>query len=244
MAAKGKRGRAPAATFEFQVADRLLELEHELLSRTYRPGAYVNFSLYEPKRRLISAAPFRDRVVHHALCNLIEPVFDARFIPHSYANRLGKGTHRAVDQLQRWARRYRYVLRLDIVQHFPSLDHAVLRAEIARVVKDERTLWLVDQILASGAGVLKDEYTMVYFPGDDASAADRPRGLPIGNLTSQFWSNVYMNALDWFVVGELKCARLSALRGRLRSVQRQQARALPLEVGDSPTVGLDASDPP
>lgn len=204
-AAKGKRGHLPAAAFEHQVADRLIELRTELLAGTYRPGAYVNFTIHEPKRRKISAAPFRDRVVHHALCNLIEPIFERTFIPDSYANRVGKGTHRAIDQLQAFARQYRYVLRADVVKHFPSLDHAVLRAEIARVILDEQVLWLVDRILESGAGVLADEYQMVYFPGDDLFAANRPRGLPIGNLTSQFWSNVYMNSFDWFVTRELRC---------------------------------------
>jgi RNA-directed DNA polymerase len=144
-------------------------------------------------------------VVHHALCNIIEPVFERRFIPHSYANRKYKGTHRAIDTLQTFARRYAYVLRMDIVKHFPSLDHAILREEIGKIIQDPDVLWLVDQILNGGAGVLADEYTMVYFPGDDLFAVHRPRGLPIGNLTSQFWSNVYMNPLDWFIVGERQC---------------------------------------
>lgn len=205
QAAKGKRGHRPAATFEQHVADKLVQLQRELHDQTYRPGAYHHFYIHEPKRRKISAAPFRDRVVHHALCNLIEPVFDTRFLPHSYANRVGKGTHAAVDTLQAWARQYRYVLRLDIVRHFPALDHAVLYDEIARVVTDDGLRWLVQQILASGAEVLKNEYTMVYFPGDDLFAALRPRGLPIGNLTSQFWSNVYLNPFDWFVQRELGC---------------------------------------
>lgn len=204
-AAKGKRGRIPAAGFEHQVADKLVRLQAELREKSYRPGAYHHFFIHEPKRRKISAAPFRDRVVHHALCNLIEPVFDARFIPHSCANRVGRGTHAAIDHLQACARQHRHVLRMDIVKHFPSLDHAVLRAEIARVVRDDGLLWLVDQILDSGRDVLKDEYQMVWFPGDDLFALNRPRGLPIGNLTSQFWSNVYMNPLDWFVQRELGC---------------------------------------
>ena len=204
-AARGKRGKRSAAIFEFQLADRLIELRCELVAMTYQPGAYVHFTIHEPKRRKISAAPFRDRVVHHALCNVIEPHFEARFHPHSYANRRGKGTHAAIDQLQHFARRHRYVLRMDIVQHFPSLDHAVLRQVIGRVVKDADTLWLVDAILASGAGVLAAEYDMVDFPGDDLFAPLRPRGLPIGNLTSQFWSNVYMDRLDWFVTHRLGC---------------------------------------
>jgi len=204
-AARGKRRRPPAAAFEQYVADQLVMLKGELLGRAYRPGPYRHFVIHEPKRRLISAAPFRDRVAHHALCNLIEPIFDARFIADSYANRIGKGTHRAIDRLQGFARRYRYVLRCDIAQHFPSLDHTVLRHEIARVIRDEDVLWLVDVILAGGAGALAGEYTPVLFPGDDLFALNRPRGLPIGNLTSQFWSNVYMNPLDWFVARELRC---------------------------------------
>jgi len=205
-AAKGKRRRVPAAQFEYQVADKLIMLQRELLDKTYTPGAYTHFLIHEPKRRKISAAPFRDRVVHHALCNVIEPLFERHFIQHSYANRIGKGTHRAIDQLQGWSRRYRYVLRMDIVRHFPSIDHAILIDIIAQTVRDESALWLIERIVASGAGVLADEYEMVWFADDDLFAPLRPRGLPIGNLTSQFWSNVYMNPFDWFVQRELGCA--------------------------------------
>jgi Reverse transcriptase (RNA-dependent DNA polymerase) len=204
-AARGKRRRGSAAAFEHRVADRLIALQDELRTKSYRPGAYRHFFIHEPKRRKISAAPFRDRVVHHALCNLIEPICDARFIEHSYANRTGKGTHRALDRLQQLARRYRYVLRADVVQHFASLDHAILSAKLARVIGDDEVQRLVDLILASGAGVLAEEYRMRYFPDDDLLAACRPRGLPIGNLTSQFWSNVYLNDFDWFVQRELGC---------------------------------------
>ena len=114
--------------------------------------------------------------------------------------------------MQHFARQYRYVLRMDIVKHFPSLDHAVLFGEIARVVHDADMLWLVEQILASGRGVLADEYEMVYFPGDDLFAASRPRGLPIGNLTSQFWSNVYHEPVRLVREARVGLHRLSALR--------------------------------
>lgn len=204
-AARGKRGGQAAAQFEFHLADRLLHLQAELINGTYEPGPYQHFTIHEPKRRKISAAPFRDRVVHHALCNVIEPLFEARFHPHSYANRMGKGTHRAVDQLQAYARQYRYVLRLDIVRHFPSLDHLVLKKELFRVIQDEQVRWLVAGILTSGEGVLADEYEMACFPGDSLLAVLRPRGLPIGNLTSQFWSNCYLNPLDWFISRQLGC---------------------------------------
>ncbi len=204
-AARGKRGKRGAATFEHQVADRLLALQTELSDGTWRPGGYVHFEIREPKRRRISAAPFADRVVHHALCNRIEPLFERRFIPDSYANRPGRGTHRAVERLQSFAKQYRYVLRLDIVKHFPSIDHAVLLDILAGVLEDPRVLDLAARIIASGEGVLDQEYRMVWFPGDDLLAACRPRGLPIGNLTSQFWSNCYLHPLDLFVKRELGC---------------------------------------
>ena len=204
-AARGKRGHGPAAAFEHRLADNLLELQSELRERRYRPGTYTHFFIHEPKRRKISAAPFRDRVLHHALVNVVEPAFERRFIADSYANRIGKGTHGAVDRLQHFARRYPYVLRLDIVRHFPSIDHAILRRTLANVVHDPEILWLIDRVLASGVGVLGDQYSMTWFPGDDLWAVDRPRGLPIGNLTSQFWSNCYLDPLDQFVKRELRC---------------------------------------
>lgn len=204
-AAKGKRGRAAAASFEYRLEDNLFELQRELQERAYQPGAYASFIIHEPKRRLISAAPFRDRVVHHALCNVIEPLFERKFIADSYANRIGKGTHRALNRCQELARRYRYALQCDVQQFFPSIDHAILRGILARTIRDDDVMWLVDAILAGGAGVLSDEYEMVWFEGDDLLAALRPRGLPIGNLTSQFWANCYLNPLDQFVKRRLGC---------------------------------------
>jgi RNA-directed DNA polymerase len=205
-AARRKRGQHNVARFEMNLPENLLQLEEEMVSRTYRPGPYYNFRITYPKPRLISAAPFRDRVVHHALVRQIEPIFERRFIHDSYACRVGKGTHRALDRCTYFARRYRYVLRCDIVHFFPSIDHAILRAILARPVADGDALWLIDQILDSGAGILSDEYEMQWFPGDDLLAAERPRGLPIGNLTSQFWANCYLDLLDQFVKRELKCS--------------------------------------
>jgi len=204
-ARKGKRTRKPVAAFEFDRERNLTELQAELRQKTYRPGPYDSFIIHEPKRRLISAAPFRDRVVHHALCNVIEPIFERRFIFDSYANRVGKGTHRALDRCTHFARRYRYVLPCDVRQFFPSIDLAILRGILARCLADPDVMWLVDRILESGVGVLSEEYEMAWFRGDDLLAAARPRGLPIGNLTSQFWANCYLNALDQFIKRELKC---------------------------------------
>lgn len=206
QAARGKRRRASAAGFDFQIADRLLALQEALVNGTWRPGAYGHFVIHEPKRRRISAAPFADRVVQHALCQVTEPVLQALLSPHCFANRVGLGTHRALDRLQHLAQRYRYALRCDVVQHFASIDHAVLRAKLARQIGDPQVLGLVDLILASGADALQAQYSPVYFAGDDLFAVNRPRGIPIGNLTSQCWSNLFLNDFDWFVQRELGCA--------------------------------------
>ena len=213
-ARKGKRGRAQPAQFERVQEEELIALQDELQTFKYTPGKYHNFFVHDPKKRLISAAPFRDRVVHHALYRVIEPIWEARFINDTYANRVGKGTHRALDRTQSYARKYKYVLQCDVRQFFPSIDHAILRAEFSRLIRDENVLWLCSEILKSGEGVLTEEYEMTWFPSDDPStgsgqglfAVDRPRGLPIGNLTSQFWANVYLNSFDHFVKRDLKCA--------------------------------------
>jgi retron-type reverse transcriptase len=193
------------AEFEHNLADSLLTLQAELQEQSYQPGPYRHFVVIERKVRKISAAPYRDRVVHHALMNVIQPIFEARFIHDSYACRKGKGTHRALDRAQAFARRYPYVLQCDIHEFFPSIDHALLRRLLTRHLACRRTMWLVDQILESGVGVLVDRYTPVYFPGDDLFSANRPRGLPVGNLPSQHWANLYLHPLDLFVKQTLRC---------------------------------------
>jgi RNA-directed DNA polymerase len=106
--------------------DHVLALQRALAAGTWRPGAYVQFAIHESKRRWISAAPFADRVVHHALMQVMQPRFERNFSPHSFANRLKLGTHRAVNRLQGLAQQHRCVLRLDVQRHSPSIDHAVL----------------------------------------------------------------------------------------------------------------------
>ncbi|MCB0226520.1 MAG: hypothetical protein KDI02_22700 [Anaerolineae bacterium] len=118
QAAKGKRSQPTVAAFEYDLEAHLLSLEYELRDKTYQPGDYHNFTIDVPKRRLISAAPFRDRVVHHALMNVIEPLFERQFIHDSYANRLGKGTHKAVDRCTYYLRRHKYVMHCDVKQFF------------------------------------------------------------------------------------------------------------------------------
>lgn len=203
-ARKGKRGKASVAGFEYNQEEELIQLQTELVSKTWQPGDYTNFYIHEPKKRLISAAPFRDRVVHHALCNLLEPDWERRFTFDTYANRKNKGTHRAILRASQFARKYKYVLQCDVEQFFPSIDHAILREKIAAHVDDASVLEIVDLILRSGVRAQTESYQMKWFAGDDLFSASRPRGLPIGNLTSQFWGNVYLSAFDHFVKRELR----------------------------------------
>lgn len=199
----GKRRCHDAARFELERERELLRLQDELRNGTYGPGEYRTFYVREPKRRLISAAPYRDRVVHHALVNVTGPLFETNFISDSYANRIGKGTHRAVDRYQEFARRFKYVLQCDIVKFFPSIDHEILKELLRSRVRDPRVLWLCDLIID---GSNPQEPTLDYFPGDDLfEPHGRRRGLPIGNMTSQFWANVYLHGLDNFVKRGLRC---------------------------------------
>lgn len=203
-ARRGKRRRLDVAAFERHLELQLLSLERELWDGSYRPGRYRSFYIREPKRRKISAAPFRDRVVHHALVQVIAPIWEARFSPASYACRVGKGTHRAANHAQALLKRHRYVLKADVAQFFPSIDHAILERLLARHIACRPTLDLCRKLMASGDGVLASEYTLALFPGDDLFAALRPRGLPIGNLTSQFWANVYLHPIDTLLQRELR----------------------------------------
>lgn len=204
-ARRGKRSRPAVAAYDFDAETRLLRLQERLEAGEYAPGTYRTFVIREWKRRVVSAAPFEDRIVHHALCRVIEPIYEARFIHDTYACRVGKGTLAALDRAQHFARGRRFVLQIDIREFFPSIDHAVLEATLSRHIADTRVLDLCRSIIAGGRDVLAEEYTPHYFPGDDLFALLRPRGLPIGNLTSQFWANVYLHPLDLFIKQELHC---------------------------------------
>ena len=123
-AARGKRSHPSVAVFEYNLEAELIALQTELRDGTYTPRGYRSFTVHDPKRRKISAAPFRDRVAHHALMNVIGPLLERQFIHDSYANQIGKGTHAALDRCTHFLRRYRYVLPCDVKQFFPSIDHA------------------------------------------------------------------------------------------------------------------------
>jgi len=185
-ARRGKRYKPEVLQFSANLERELIGLYWELAGHSYRTGEYRRFTVYEPKRREVAALPFRDRIVHHALCNVIEPIFERGFIHDSYACRVGKGTHAAADRLTEFLRQAHrrwggcYVLKADVASYFPSVDHGVLMDIIRRKIACPETLGLVEEILDSWNG-------------------DVVHGIPIGNLTSQLFANVYLNELDQFV---------------------------------------------
>lgn len=156
LAQRGKRLKPNTARFNFQLESELWRLQEELRENTYEPGAYRHFTIYEPKKRLISAAPYRDRVVHHALHNVLEPIFEPTFVHDSYATRKGKGTHAAIERFQDFARIKPYVLKCDIQKYFPSIDHDVLMRLIRRRIACSKTLRLIEKILKSHYSWLMD----------------------------------------------------------------------------------------
>jgi retron-type reverse transcriptase len=172
----------------------LFQLQQELRSFVYSPGPYRQFTIREPKPRLVSAAPFRDRVVHHALIAVIAPPLERHFVRTSYANRHGYGSHRALRRFARACREHPWVLQADIRLYFPSIDHQLLLAQLERRIACRPTLWLLRAILANGASAGP---AIDAFPGDDLlTPLQRPRGLPIGNLTSQFLANLHLDPID------------------------------------------------
>ena len=209
-AARGKRAKPGAAAFLANLEPEVLRLERELSSGSYGPGRYTLIQIRDPKHRTVSAAPFRDRVVHHALCAVVEPIFERGFIHDSYANRLGKGTHRAIARYERFRDRHRWVLRCDIYRYFPAIDHEILKADLRRRIACERTLWLAGRIID---GSNPQEAVTLYYPGDHLfTPFQRRRGLPIGNLTSQFFANLYLNGLDHY------CKEVLQAKGYVRYV--------------------------
>lgn len=200
-AQKGKRYRENVLLFNSNLEDELIRMQQDLTEQTYHPGKYYTFQIVEPKKRMISAAPYSDRVVHHALCNIIVPVFEKSFIEHTYANRKGYGTHAALNRFTKLARRYKYVFQGDIRQYFPSIDHEILKRMMRRRVKCHPTLWLIDTIIDASND---QRGNLFYFVGDTLyTPLERRRGLPIGNLTSQFFANIYLSGFDHFVQEEL-----------------------------------------
>lgn len=194
---KRKRYRIYAENFELKRETILACLRGELLSGAWRPAGYRTFRIFDPKERVICAPPYRDRIVHHALCAVIGPILEGGMVFHTYSCRKEKGTSAARKDCRRAAARFRYALKLDAEKYFASIDHLLLKEKLRRKIKCRRTLALLDRIIDSWSdpGV-----PTRWFPGDDLLAPlDRPRGLPIGSLTSQLFANLYLSRIDHLI---------------------------------------------
>ena len=225
--ARGRRYRGAGAEFSFHCEREIGRLRQELLDQTYRHGSYNLFTIYDPKERVIAAAPIRDRVIHHAVHDVIEPVFDRMFIYDTYACRRGKGTHQALKRANSFLHANRYTLHLDVTSYFPNINHDILKSILQRYIADEKTLWLLNEIIDSSPSTFKDKAD----PIEDSrspiancqssvglqlslfdqppSSENRPSriavGLPIGSLISQFCANLYLNEIDQYAKHTLKC---------------------------------------
>ena len=199
-ARKGKRKRRDVIAFELDLETSLLAIKDQLVSESWVPGEYRQFTIYDRKPRKICAAPFADRVVHHALMDTVMPVFEQQLTSSCYACRRGKGVHQAIRRYQRGAKRYRYALKLDIAAYFPSIDHGVLKQQLQVLFEEQRVLQLFNRIIASAPV----QASRVFWPGADLVDIMRTRaGLPIGNLSSQHFGNLYLACVDRFVRDQL-----------------------------------------
>jgi len=187
-ARRSKRKTPSVQGFERDLGANLAQIHAELHTGTYQVSPYRRFIIHEPKRREISAPAFRDRVVQHAIYSVVYPIFDRGFIHDSYGCRIGKGTHRAADQAQRFLRAVptdSYTLQIDVRRFYYRINRDILRGLIERRIKDRRLVGL-----------------MMRF-----AATDEPLGLPIGNLLSQLYGLIYLDPFDQFVKRELKARR-------------------------------------
>lgn len=185
-ARRGKSRRPDVDDYHRREESHLLTLREALLNGTWRPGEYREFTVHEPKRRLICAAPYADRVAHHALCRMLEPLIARRFIARSFSCQKGKGTTAARECVRKLVNRHRYVLKCDIRKFFESIDHEILLARLDRAVHCPGVREMMRLIVESHA----------------TPDRDRPCGLPLGNLTSQLWANFFLDPLDHWITEE------------------------------------------
>lgn len=189
---RGKRNKSDVQQFEFNLEDNLFQLHQELKDKTYQHSHYTTFNICDPKLRRIHKACVRDRVLHHAVFRILYPIFDKGFIFDSYSCRLNKGTHKAVNRLEKFARilsknnhRNIFALKCDIRKFFDSVNQDILLELVKKKIQDDNAIWLVEKIIKS-------------------FEKDKDRGLPLGNVTSQLFANIYLNELDQFIKHKLK----------------------------------------
>lgn len=221
---KSKRNTVNALSFEVDLIENICDLETCLNNRTYRPSRSVCFVTSSPKLREVFAADFRDRVLHHLVVPVLEEIFEPLFIHDSYSARKDKGIHRALSRAQKFSKASKYYLQLDVKNFFYSIDKkilfALLNTQIIRFYKrkclktsisQDEMLWLLHSIIFNDVcdnAILKDAKATNMMPSHKTLfKIDKRKGLPIGNLTSQFFANVYLNGLDNFCKRELKSKR-------------------------------------
>lgn len=191
------------AAFELEADRHVFGLHRALSAGRYRTGGYRLIAIREPKRRLIAAASVQDRVVHHAVHRVLAPLLDRGLVDSTYACLPGRGSHRAVLAFLAALRRHRYALLLDVRRYFVSIDRAILLDVMERRLKDRRLLGLLAVVAHSGEGLYRRPGVPEYL-GFEPAFPPPGCGLPIGNLTSQWWGNHYLSGLDHFVKRELK----------------------------------------
>jgi RNA-directed DNA polymerase len=194
---KGKRQKLDVQKFEFNLEENLFKLQRELKSQTYIHGPYKSFYIQDPKLRNIHKAKVKDRILHHAVFNILSPIFETAFIPHSFSCRVGKGTHKGVNQLASFLRKVSknnrracFVLKCDIKKFFYTIDHQILISIIKKRIKDKKVLLIIEEVIES-------------FISGYSTLFER-KGLPLGNLTSQLFANIYLNELDQFIKHKLR----------------------------------------
>jgi len=220
---KAKRGKSKkfyVPAFEKNLDENLKNLQKELLEFTYKPKKLKKFIIRDPKTRTIYASAFVDRIVHHAIINLIESIFEKVFIYDSFASRKGKGAHLAIKRFCEFMKKVSgnarlvknainnnqiegYCLKADIKSYFDNVNHEVLLNIIRKKFKDNNTIWIIKNIL-DNFDAKKEGNSRHYFENNKELLKSNCSGMPLGNLTSQFFANVYLNELDYFVKHELK----------------------------------------
>ncbi|MBR1834768.1 MAG: RNA-directed DNA polymerase [Bacteroidales bacterium] len=180
-AQKGKSCKKEVIDYRANLQDNLIEMRERLLAGDVRVGNYSTFTIYDPKERQISAATFDERVLHHALMNVCHPYFDRHLIYDTYATRIGKGTYAALDRAHKFMTCHSHVAKLDVRKYFDSIDHGILKRQLAHLIKDVYVLSAFNRII------------------DTYHAATRGVGIPIGNLTSQYFANHYLSVFDHYL---------------------------------------------
>lgn len=184
QAQRGKSGKNEVIAYRSNLGANLIRLSGQLFAGRVEVGNYHLFKIYDPKERTVCAAAFDERVMHHALMNVCEPYFERHFVETTYANRTGKGAYKALERAHKAMSRYNYVAKLDVRKYFDNIDHTVLKTMLRRLFKDSTLLAVMDTII--------DSYEVA-----------ENKGLPIGNLTSQYFANFYLSGLDHYAKEKL-----------------------------------------